>query len=95
MTRLARGESKCVRSTHPEGNVQECTGLGGENYWGDYHGEHNELRIGYLNIQKFPSDVTHHKNGSIIQLMNGNHIDCLGMSEMSIYCPSHSNQQQM
>ena len=87
MIQLARGESNSIRPTHTEGNVQECTGLGGENHWGDYHGKHNELRIGYLNIQTFPSDVTHHTNGSIIQLMNKNHIDFLGMSEMNTYLP--------
>jgi len=61
MTRLAQDEYNGVRPTHPEGNVQECTGLSGENHWGDYHGEHDELRIGYLNIQTFPSDMTPHK----------------------------------
>ena len=70
-------------------------GLGGENYWGGFSGEHQDLRLSYLNIETFPSDVTHHKNGSIIQMMNGNHIDCLEISEMSTYWPSHSTQQQI
>ena len=95
MILLTRGESKRVRPTHPEGKIPEGIGLGGDSHWGDYHGKHKELRMGYMNIGTFPSDVTNHKNGSIRQLMNDNHIDCLGMSEMNTYWPAHSTQQQI
>ena len=95
MSLLTRGESKRVRPTHPEGKIPEGIGLGGDSHWGDYHGKHKELRMGYMNIGTFPSDVTNHKNGSIRQLMNDNHIDCLGMSEMNTYWPAHSTQQQI
>ena len=70
-------------------------GLGGENHWGDFSGKHQDLRLSYLNIQKFPSNVTDHKNGSIIQMMNDNHIDFLGMSEMNKYWPSYSTPYQI
>ena len=65
MILLTRSESTCVRPTHHEGNVSEGTGLGGDSNWGDYHGEHKELRMGYINMQIFLSDATNHKNGSI------------------------------
>ena len=34
----------------------------------------------------------HHKNGNIIQLINDNHLNCLGMAEMNIYWHSVSMQ---
>ena len=46
MIRLARGESNGVRPAHPEGNVQECIGLGE----GDLSTKHQDLRLGYFNI---------------------------------------------
>ena len=41
--------------------------------------------VGCLNIQTLPHHVMHHKNGSIIQLVNDNHINCLGLAETNLY----------
>lgn len=90
MSILPRCEPSGVRPTYPEGTIQEC--LGGESHWGNFHSNYYDLMLWFINIQTFLSDVAHHKNGGIVQMMNDNYIDCLGMSEMNTYWPAHSIQ---
>ena len=75
-----RGESNDDRHAYPEGQIPNGKGQLVNDHWGDQPTNHQELRIAFLNIQTFPNSVTHHKNGCIIQLMNDNHIDCLGLA---------------
>ena len=96
MSPYTRGESNGARPTHPEGKVPYGTGWEIKDYWGgDSTIEHQSLRFGFLNIQTFPTNVLHHKNGCIVKIVNDNHLNCLGMAEMNIYWPAVSTQQQL
>ena len=95
MSLLTRGESNGGRLTHPEGMTLEGKSLGAEDHWGDEPAQHQALRLGFLNIQTFPKHVMHHKNGDIIQLINENKLNCIGLAETNLYWPSASTQQQI
>ena len=95
MSLFTRGEKNCVRPTHPEGKINDCSGPEVADHWGDLPTEHQALRVGLLNIRTFPSTVMHHKNKSIFQMINDHHLDCLGMTEINTYWPSLSTQQQL
>ena len=95
MSLLARGESNGGRLTHPEGMTRGGKSLGAEDYWGDEPAQHHALRLGFLNIQTFPKHVLHQKNGDIIQLINENKLNCIGLAETNLYWPSASTQQQI
>lgn len=82
MIMLAQGGSNGVRSTHPTGD------LDGEDHWGDLSNKHQALRVEFLSIQTFLSDVMRHKNGDIVQMMNDNHISCLGLAKMNTFWSS-------
>ena len=95
MSLFTQGESNGVRPTHPEREVPNNTGFEVEDHRGDGAAEYQALRVCFINVQIFPTNVLHHKNGSIIKLINNNHVHCLGMTEMNIYWPSISTQQQL
>ena len=52
-----------------------------DDHWGDVASKHQVLRVGFLNIQTFPNYLMYHKNDSVIQLVNNNHINCLGLAK--------------
>lgn len=93
--KLTRGEPNGVRPIHHVAPVQVCSALTMEDTWGDRNATHQALRMSFLNVQSFPRDVTHPKNDCIIQLINNNFIDCLGMVELNNYWPTHSNSQHI
>ena len=96
MSLLTRGESNGDRLTHPEGMTRGDKSRSDTDHWGDQVEQHHEaLRLGFLNIQTFPKHVLHHKNGDIIQLINDNKLNCLGMAETNLHWPSTSTQQQI
>ena len=95
MSLLARGESNSRRITHPEGKTRGGKSLSVSDHWGDTATQHHALRLGFLNIQTFPKHVLHHKNGDIIQVINDNHLNCLGMAEVNLHWPMVSTQQQI
>lgn len=95
MSLLIRGESDGGRLTHPEGKTRGGKSLIVADHWGDKATKHQALRLGFLNIQTFPKHVLHYKNGDIIQLINDNHLNCLGMAEVNLHWPSVSTQQQI
>ena len=96
MSPFTRGEQRGVRPTHPEGQVSLDTGLEVGEYWGDVSTTtHQSLRLGFINIQSFPTSLMHHKNGCLIQLVNDNHLNALGLGEVNTYWPSLSSAQQI
>ena len=68
-------ESNGIRPNHPEGDVHNSTGLDMTDYWGDISTEHQALQVRFFNVQIFPNNVLHHRNGSIIKLINDRHIN--------------------
>ena len=69
MNPATQGEQSGVRPTHPEGIVSIDTGQETEDHWGDDSTvKHQSLRLGFVNIQSFPSNLMHHKcNKSILE----------------------------
>jgi len=96
MSPSTRGEQYGVRPTHPEGQVSLDTGLEAEEHWGDDPtASHKSLRLGFININSFPTSLMHHKNGCLRQLVNDNHLNALGLAEVNTYWPSLSTAQQI
>ena len=86
MNPTTRGEQSGVRPTHPEGIVSIDTGQETEDHWGDDSTvKHQSLRLGFINIQSFPSNLMHHKNGCLRQMVNDNHLNGLGLAEVNTY----------
>ena len=61
-----RGKSKDSVSTYPEGPWQNDKDNRLFEEWGDSNSTSYSLRIGFLNIQSFPSDTSHYKNSNIL-----------------------------
>ena len=96
MNPMTRGEQRGVRPTHPEGTVSIDTGRDSVDHWGDDSTvKHQSLRLGFINIQSFPSNLMHHKNGCLRQLVNDNHINGLGLAEVNTYWPLLAPAQQI
>ena len=89
------GDSNGDSSDHPEGNITNGKDQMEADHWKDRIIDHQELCISLLNIQTFPNYVLHHKNGCIIQLMNDNKINFLGMTKMNTYLSVLSTQHQL
>ena len=62
---------------------------------GDKNCDEHSLRVGFLNIQTFPTAITHHKNNNIIQLIHEYHLSALGLAETNLYWPSIPHDQQI
>lgn len=88
------GESIDVISNHSKEDVLDTTGLEAADYCDDSVTEHQALRLGLMNVQIFPNNILHHKNGSILILINDYYINFFGMSEMNTYWPAVSTQRQ-
>lgn len=96
MNPFTRGEQCGARPTHSEGQILEDTGLEIEDRWGDDPTvKYQSLRLGFINIQTFPTNIMYHKNGCLIQLVNGNHLNGLGLAEVNTYWPLLSTTQQI
>ena len=95
MSLTTRGEQSSVRPNHPEGSVSIDTGQETEDHWGDDSTvKRQSLRLGFINIQ-FSSNLMHHKNGCLRQLVNDNHLNCLELAEINTYWPLLVPAQQI
>ena len=94
MSHFSWSDSNGCKLTHPEGQLWTDKMLK-DDRWGDVVSTHQALRLGFLNVHTFPNYVLHHKNGNIIQLIDENHINCLGLGKMNTCWPLVSTQLQI
>ena len=90
-----RGESKSGISTHPKGHRHNDKENSSNDEWGDVNSSDHSLRIGFINIQTFPSHISHHKNNNLIQLFYDYHLSVLGLAETNLYWPALPYDQQI
>ena len=96
MSLFTRGEANGVESTHHEGQVPTGTDSDIGEHWGDNPTiAHQSLRLGFINTNTFPASTVHHKNGCLIQLVNDNHLNGLGLVDLNTYWAMLLTEQQL
>ena len=90
-----RGESTSGIFTHPKGSLRNDKEKNCNEEWGNHNFNSHSLRVGFINIQTFPTHIGHHKNNNIIKLFHDYHLSVLGLAEINLFWPSLPHDQQM
>ena len=81
--------------TYSRGPIQNDKGNNNFDIWGDENCENHSLRVGFINIQTFPTSIHHHKNNNIRNLFHDYNLSILGLAEVNLYWPALSYEQQI
>ena len=90
-----RSKSKNGASAYSNGIKRTDKDIINSDFWGDPNCDNHSLRIGFINIQTFPSLIGHYKNSSIRNLIHDYHLSILGLAEMNLYWPALTHEQQL
>ena len=82
-------------STYSRGSIRQTTDDDKFDFWGDKNCDNHSLRVGFINIQTFPTSIHHHKNNNIRNLFHDYKLSILGLSEVNLHWPALSHDQQL
>ena len=70
MSKPSWGKEISGNSSYPKGYMKENKENNCNDEWGDRNCSDHSLRVGFINIQTFPTSIHHHKNNNIRNLFH-------------------------